>query len=148
MASGVTDWGSAQFLSWAFGITAPPSAFYIALTTDEPGTDTDGTVMTDLEPDPSLNYNRISVPTGSANWSDPDGLSYITNLNDISFDTPSSDWPVCTHFAVCDSLTDGEVFFYGEFDIPVVPNATMPAVLVAGSIILTFGSYASSISEA
>lgn len=148
MASAVTDWGSARFLAIVMGINAQPANVFAALCTDEPGTDIDGTGLANLEPDPLLGYARVQIPTGGSNWLDPDGSNYTANVNDVSFPTPTDVWPTITHFALCSASTAGDVFLYGEFDIPITPDPTNPMVLVAGSILMSFGTFSPSISEA
>lgn len=145
MPSAVTDWGTSEFLSICLGLISPPARFYVALTSDEPGTDIDGDAIADMEPDPAANYNRIPIPLSASYWSSPDGAGFSTNLNPVVFDNPTTDWGVLNHFALCNQNTSGEVFLYGEFDIAQQIGIGQPLVIPAGGLIVGFGSLSPSI---
>lgn len=138
MASAMTDWGCAQFLAISLGLVSAPSVFWAAVTTDEPGTDTDGTAIQALEPSTSLGYARVSVDTGSPTWTDPTGTQYSTNTVAVDFGLPTGEWGSINHFALCDDDTVGNVYLYGEFDVPAEVNSTFNFAIPAGGLIIAF----------
>lgn len=133
MASNVTDWGAAQYLSMIFGLITPPAGYYIALCTEEPGTVADGTVLTEIEPTDTA-YSRVYYPAGLSAWSDPTIDLNTSNLNQVDFGVPGIDWGVITHYAICDSITDGNLYSYGEFNVPVYVSSTYEVAIPIGGI--------------
>lgn len=145
MASSMTDWGVGEFLNICLGLDTAPANMYVALASDDPGTQIDGDELNDLEPDPLLGYSRVALPMGPSNWTDPSGTQYSTNINAVEFGIPGGAWGVMSHFALCSALTSGEVYLYGEFDVPADLNGTYDFSIPAGGIVIAFGSFQPSI---
>lgn len=133
MPSNVTDWGAAEYLSVLHGLVAIPAGYWLALCTDEPGTGIDGVVLADIEPTDPL-YSRKLVPTGIAYWSDPSVDHNVANLQAVDFGVPGIDWGVINHYALCSSETGGEVYSYGEFNVPVYVSSTYEVSVPIGGI--------------
>jgi len=97
----------------------PANTLYLALTTSEP---TEVGVIS--EPASASGYYRIPIDNtqlSSSGWSvvssDPTGYS-LHNYGALTFGTASGDWGTITHFAVYDSLTEGNMYGYGSVNIP------------------------------
>lgn len=145
MPSAFTSWGQGQFLNICLNLASPPASFWLALCTDEPGIDADGTTIADLEPDSAAGYARVEIPVDSANWTNALGTTYATNIFDITFPTPTDIWGVINHFALCSLDTAGEVYIYGEFDVSSEVDTTAPFLIPAGGIVIVFSSVLPSI---
>lgn len=134
MPSNITDYGQGALLSFIFGLTTPPTGYYIALATQDPGQDIDGSILADVEPPPGSGYARVTYGAGPSAWSDPAQGGYVSNLDTIDYGIPISDWGIITHWVLCDSLTDGEVYGYGEFNQPVFINSTFQVSIPPGAL--------------
>lgn len=133
MPSNVTDWGAAEYLSILHGLVSVPAGYWIALCTDEPGTGTDGTVLSEIEPTDPL-YGRKLYSTGIDYWSDPSIDHNTANLQVIDYGVPGLDWGVINHYAICNSETAGDVYAYGEFSVPVYVSSTYEVAIPIGGI--------------
>ena len=142
MSNGITDWGAAQWLAALFGVVSPISGYYVALATDQPGVDADGTILADLEPTDSA-YNRVAYPAGSSYW----GVNgqYIANIVDIDFGGAVIDWGSLTHYVLCDSSSGGEIYAFGEFLNPSYVGAGDQVLVPGGGIVLALSSLQDSI---
>ena len=137
MAGGLTDFGAAAWLAALLSVGDPIPGYYVALCSDEPGVASDGTILAELEPaDPS--YARQPYGVGDLNW-DTSGNS-ITNLNEIDFGTPLTDWGPIAYFALCDSPVDGELYGFFEFANPQYVAVGFEMVIPAGGIVLSLAS--------
>jgi len=142
MSSGVTDFGTGAWLGALFGVDPDITGYFIALCSEEPGRDTDGTILAAIEPvDPS--YVRQAYGTGGANWGLND--TYLTTLNDIDFGVPSVDWGSITHYALCtndnsDPLDLGDVYAFGEFLNPQYVSAAVDMTIPAGGVVIAMAS--------
>lgn len=116
MPSAVTTYGATYFLGALFGQrTAPPPYFYIALCTQAPGTQADGSQLT--EPDIDAGYYRVMVPNDNTGFGQAlDGV--VACISDVIFPVATADWPTITHYALCDDLVAGQVYLYGNFTTP------------------------------
>jgi hypothetical protein len=133
MPSGVSDYGSATWLSALFGVVPPPSQYFVALCSREPGGAMDGDMLAALEPaDPA--YARQSYPTGAAYWA-PNG-PYLTNLLTVTFPTPAVDWGYLTHFALCTTAVGGQVYGWGEMFNPQFVSSTIGMFVPRGALVL------------
>lgn len=142
MSAAVTDFGATSWLSILFGITSLPSNYWIALCQGEPGVDTDGTILSDLEPsDPS--YARQLYGASGTQWGANGG--HVANLLDVPFGLAALDWGFLDHFALCTAATDGDVWAYGEISQALVVEAGFDVTLSAGAIVLAMLSVDDSI---
>lgn len=138
MPAAVTDWGASQWLQSLFGLVATPTEYFVALATEEPGLDADGTTIATTEPT-DAGYQRQSYGVGTANWG-ANGAD-IVNLNDIRFGAPSAaDWGFLTHFVLLDAAADGDIYAYGEFLSPQYVEVGYGFVIPAGTMIIDLSS--------
>jgi hypothetical protein len=144
MPNGVTDFGAGAWMSALFGIDSDITSYYLALASDEPGIASDGTILAALEPPDGSNYARQPYPTGGSYWA-ANG-SYLTNLVEIVFPLPFTDWGRLAYYVLCDSLTDGEVYAWGEFTNPQYVTTAYSMSLPVGGVVLSLGSLENSIS--
>lgn len=133
MPSNICDHGATMFMASVFGLGAAPASFWIALCSPEPGTDSDGTVLADLEP-AGGGYARILYAVGADNWSTDGG--YLSNAKDIDFGTATADWGFLDHFVLCTDQVDGELYAFGELTDAQYIEADTQVILPAGSIVL------------
>lgn len=133
MPQGVTDFGASAWLAALFAVTTAPSSYWLALVDGEPGVDSDGTILADMEPD-GADYRRQRYGVGPDHWA-VNG-SYLVNLADVDFDVASTDWGYRDHFAICSAVTGGEIYAYGELSEPQFLEADSQLILPAGSLIL------------
>lgn len=87
---------------------------YLALCTVAPTDVSTGTTIT--EPSTSgTGYTRIEIPSTSLNNATS---GYINNAVTLTFPIATAAWGTITHFAVCDSVTLGNMLLWGT----VTPN--------------------------
>lgn len=136
MASAITTYGATFVLNTLFGKRAtPPDSFYIALLTQAPGEQADGTTLS--EPDPNAGYARMLLANDALSWGQAvDGV--VTSTASVFFPLATANWVPVSHYALCDSLTGGNVYLYGSFTVPrrvmVGDQCRIPAQLLAVSV--------------
>lgn len=133
MPSGVSDFGSATWLSALFGVVPLPEQYHVALCTREPGSLMDGTMLAALEPT-SGSYLRRPYPTGAAAWA-ANG-PYLTNLQALAFPTPGDDWGYLTHFALCTAADGGQLYAWGQFFNPQFVSRSIGMFIPPGGMVL------------
>jgi hypothetical protein len=108
---GLSNWGANQVVDYIMGNSSIPATMYLAVTSGEPiQTDTGS----DLNEPVDTGYARVAISTG-ASWSS--GESGTTTLLDAVELGPSVEtWGNITHWAICDSLTDGNLLMWGSWD--------------------------------
>lgn len=143
MTSGVSDFGADAWLSALFGVTADITGYFIALCSDDPGPAADGTILAALEPQPGSNYARQAYAAGASHWG-ANG-NYITNTVEIVFPLPFTDWGRMTHYALADSLSNGELYAWGAFTNPQNVTTGYSMSIPAGGIVLSLSSLENSI---
>jgi len=89
---------------FSVGAYSQPASLYVALSTATISDNANGLT----EPATTTNYDRI----GAENWDASSGRQ-IANTNVLSFDQASSSWGTITHYAVCDSLSGGNMLAHG-----------------------------------
>lgn len=143
MPDGVSDDGARIWLSALFGLQPAPTAYYIALCTDEPGSGMDGDIIADIEPSAAAGYARQQYGTGADRW----GVNgqYIANTDEIAYPAPTDDWGYITHFALCSDATSGLVYAWGAFLNPQSVDADTGVYVPVGSLILGLTSLQQSI---
>lgn len=116
MASAITTYGASYLLNVSFGQRQiPPPYFYVALLTATPGTQADGTLL--QEPSIPSGYNRVLMINDQTLFGTAiDGVT--TSTSEVMFGVATDDWPLVTHYALCDSLVGGNVYLYGSFNLP------------------------------
>ena len=142
MSSQVTDWGRGQLLAVWLNQAPAPAEFFVALCAGEPGTGIDGTSLAGLEPSGlgvGSGYARARVPAGAA-WSDPAGQGTSATLVPLDFGVPIQDWGTIAYYALCTALVGGNVWCYGEFDVPGHGLPTFDVTIPAGALVLQVAS--------
>lgn len=98
----IRDW-----MSQGSSMPSAPSDLYVALHTDDPTDDPDGSTEVDAS-----DYDRASTSTGS-DWDETgSGSPYgFENASEISFGEATSDWGEVSHVSIWDaSDTDGDAY--------------------------------------
>lgn len=133
MPSGVSDYGSATWLSALFGVVPLPAQYYVALCSQQPGAAMDGNMLAGLEPTDSA-YTRPAYSTGGSHWGS--NGPYLTNLQIINFPDPGQDWGYLTHFALCTAPVSGQVYAWGEMFNPQFVTDSIGVLIPPGALIL------------
>jgi len=137
MAGGLSDWGATELAGVLFGALDPPAGYWVALVTDEPGPTADGTDLTELEP-AGGGYARLYYPSGLDRWA-IDGNA-VVNLTGLDFGTPTADWGLLSHYALCSAAVAGGVYGHGEFANPVYVAAGFDLVVPAGGLVVVLAA--------
>lgn len=97
---------------------SPPANLYIALfTTGTVGETSTGAVPTAVEVTGGT-YTRVSVANNLTQWPAASGTPTLkSNANTISFPTATADWGTITQWAILDAATNGNIYYYGTFDV-------------------------------
>lgn len=143
MTSGISDYGAGAWLASLFGVTDPIEGYWVALASDDPGSDGDGDTLADLEPPPGVGYARLFIAAGPANWSAND--SYLTNLVEVDFPLPWDDWGPISHYVLCDSATSGDVYGWGALTNPQQVTAGYSVSIPVGGLVVSLASLENSI---
>lgn len=138
MPSAITAFGADAFLNMIFGaLVEVPTHFYVALLSQAPGAQTTGDMLS--EPPGGSGYSRVSVPNNSSIWGEAAG-GFSSTVADISFGVAVTDWPVITHYALCDGALTGGVYLYGSFAVPRKITAGDRVTVPSGLLSLTVSS--------
>lgn len=115
MSNQITSFGASWVLDCLFGQRqTPPASFFIALLTQDPGPNCDGTTLS--EPDPNAGYARGLINNDALSWGQAeDGVTSSTAT--VLFPIATDTWASVSHYALCDELTGGNVFLYGRFTV-------------------------------
>lgn len=104
--------------------------YYIALVTgDQPGITGSGD---ELDEPPYEDYARAELENISGNWSVVDGL--LTNMIEIAFPIPASDWGEIRYWAICDDYSAGRMLYSGRIDDPIDITVGDQPILPAGAV--------------
>jgi len=131
--SGLTLWGADQLSRMFFGRTAePPVEFYLALVRQtEPNAFSDASELD--EPGEGVNYGRMLLKNDSTIW-DTDGYYLTTNVVGLTYPIATGDWGRIQYWALCNSLTEGFIYFTGRFPQSEIVYTNDQAYLPPGSI--------------
>lgn len=145
MPSAVTAYGASYFLDVLFGqIQDPPPYYYVALCTQPPGTQADGTQLT--EPDIDAGYYRAFINNDASSWGVAlDGIT--ASIAQLVYPVATADWPTITHYALCDSLVGGQVYLYGNFTTPRRVRSGDQARIGAQSLSLSIATLPTGVSS-
>lgn len=138
MSSQITQWGASQWVGMAFGLVDVPAHYWFALCNGEPGTGVDGTMLAQLEPpvvSGSTTYARASVANDDDHFALSDS-GYVANLLTIGFGEPDLSWGYIPYYAICDALTDGHVYAYGQFTNPAQMAPGFEVKIPIGAFVL------------
>jgi hypothetical protein len=126
---GMSDLGSDMFLDAMLEVSPLPASLYLAVTEQAPDVDDDGTTI--AEPGDS-SYVRQPLGLGSANWaSSQGGISFYTPV--IAFPVATEDWKAARCWVICDSLADGSVVLWGNFESPYELTIGQQVLITTGS---------------
>lgn len=111
-----------------------PTVLAIALFTTDPTDAATGTEVT------GGSYARVSYNPLDANWAATSGTDGITsNINPITFPSPTANWGTVTHFAIYDAATSGNMLFSSALSSSrVVNNGDTAPVFAADALVVTF----------
>ena len=156
MASGVSDRGAGLWLSALFCITDPIAGYWVGLCAGDPGAAADGDVVLTLEPGAddddrrTCGYTRRWIPAGPDAWAADD--AYLTNLVEIAFPLPATDWGYLSHYALLDTPSDfsdtpdgGQLYAWGAFANPQTVTTSTAMTIPVGGLVLSLSSVEDSI---
>jgi len=133
MAGSFTDYLENKVLNHIFGVTAfsAPASLYVGLSTS---TIADaGTGITE----PSGNsYARVAVTNNGTSWT-TSTTGVISNKNILSFPEATGSWGTVTYSFVSDSLSGGNILFYGSLNTSKAVTAGDTVTIKAGDLSVT-----------
>lgn len=103
-------------LNYTFGGSSftPPSNYYLGLFTSISPTETEVS---------AVEYVRAELPNTALNMPITiNGEKFLTSV-DVQFPEATTNWGTVTHFVLFDSAIGGNVFYVGEFDVPITINS-------------------------
>lgn len=118
--------------SWFRGVEAIlPTTLYVALSTTAPTEDS-----TNVTEPVASSYSRIAIEANTSNWTESTN-GELTNAVVFRFPEATEAWSTAsnkiTHFAIYDSLTDGNLLFFGELLIPQeIPIGSIMEIPIGG----------------
>lgn len=107
---------------------AAPATVYLGLYLNDPGED--GASGTEVS---YAGYARKEINFSAP--ADSNGGLGIQNIEDVTFQTPSSAAGTITHIGILDSLTGGNMLCRGELTEPLVIDADEPPVFLASDVL-------------
>jgi hypothetical protein len=120
-----------------------PGTLYIALYTSAPSDTGGGTEVTIG----ANNYVRAAVVSSVSAWANTQALGtgvssgtlgVTSNVNVITFQTPSSSWGTVTHFGILDAATAGNLLFQGALTVSQTVNTGNVVSFAQGALQITF----------
>lgn len=94
-----------------------PTTMYVGLLTVAPTDSTSGTEVS------GGSYARVSYACSTGNWAASTTNGTTSNSNSITFATPSGTWGTVVAFGLYDSLTTGNLLFYGSLTVNKTINS-------------------------
>lgn len=121
---GISNYNASLLLASSFLTTT-----YLALVTTAVTPDQDGTNISEPLPTEYANYTREAM--ASVMWGAPGeiaGILSITNVGGVFFNPPPNTSPGCTvvGWVLLDSLTAGNMLFYGSLPPSIIASAITP----------------------
>lgn len=104
---------------------------YIGLSTANPGVSGSG-----LAEPSGNNYSRVAVTNDATNFPNASGGAK-SNAAVITFPTPSGDWGVCTHVAVFDASSGGNMLDFNALASPKTIESGDPVSIPIGDLDIT-----------
>lgn len=112
-----------------------PANLYIALFTTGSLTDASTGATTLAQEVTGGGYARKAVPNDLSQWPaaaiNGSGQTEKHNANTITFNAATADWGSVTQWAICDASINGNVLYWGTFDVAKTilagDTATIPA---------------------
>lgn len=125
------DMLDSRFGAGLHGASNAPATYYLALSTTTP--DTEGNNFTEPT-DPS--YARVAMTNDTTVFLAAQGRSKTT-ATAVTFPTASTDWGMCTHFALYDVATGGLPRAWGELINAQDVAAGIAPSFPAGGIVIS-----------
>lgn len=123
------------------GSLPKPAGLYFALFTAAPSDAGGGTEVA------GGGYARVNLPPSDTNWKSTQGTllgastgtgGQTSNAAVIVFPTPTAPWGVCTHFAIFDAATGGNILFWDALVAPRnVQVGDAPPQFAADAVVIT-----------
>lgn len=130
--SSKSNYLQAQLLNLMFRtqVAWKPSAVWIAFFTTPPTDAGGGSEVA------GGGYSRVQVAQSDAQWAAPSGTPRsITNVNTITFPSPTTSWGLVTAFGVYDAPTGGNLLYWGYLVSPKTVNGGDPAPFVGPGLL-------------
>jgi hypothetical protein len=131
----ITDYGQSWASDVLTGLASVPATFYVALCTGMPDRSVDGTSLqagVEVKTTGGTSYARAAVASGATKWvSTGAGTS---NLDQITFPTPTAPWGIVSHFAICTAATGGQVLFATSLPLERFVDTGLIVIFEAGVI--------------
>ena len=119
-----------KVLDHIFGkATYTASTVYVGLSTADPLEDGSG-----LAEPSGGSYARVE--TSTSDWTAASG-GLLSNANDITFPEATGSWGTCTHFALFDAATAGNMLYYGALTASKSPTSGDVAKFAAGDLTIS-----------
>lgn len=116
----------------ALGALASAPTVYVGLSTADPGEDGSGLA------EPSGNgYARVATAAADWNAASAASPSVLDNANAISFPSATGAWGACTHFALFDAATGGNVLGSAALSTAKSPTTGDTPSYAAGQLLVT-----------
>ena len=137
--SGLSLWGANEYSQILFGgRSLPPDSYFLALIrTNQPNAFSDGTEL-DEPPTDVTGYARLEIPNDATMW-DTDGYYLVKNVVDLTFLEATADWGRINYWALCNSVTEGQVYATGKMPNSELVNSGDIVHIPAGSLQITLG---------
>jgi hypothetical protein len=131
MASELTNYGVQYLAQIAFGqAITPVEMYFIALCDQTPNRGSTGDTISEFTAE---SYQRASIPNDTTNWT-LSSYSTMYNANEIDYPIAVEDWGTGRYYAICDSLTGGNVIGYGGVGLQKFIGAGDQAILLPGCV--------------
>jgi len=141
--SALSDYLENKIIDWLLRGQAftPPATVYAALLTAAPSDSGGGTEVS------GGSYARVAVSSSLANWAGTQSAGSTTassgtggttsNNNAITFPAPTGNWGVCTHFALYDASSSGNLLAWAALTASkTINNGDAAPSFAAGALTL------------
>lgn len=132
--SNASDYLEGELIRHLFrtGSFTKPAALHVALFTSAPSDAGGGTEVS------GGSYARTAANPADANWSAPAaGNGTTSNVNTITFPTPTAAWGIVTHWAIFDAASGGNLLFHGALTVAKTVEANDAVTLPPGALAIT-----------
>lgn len=132
----LTDYLENKIVDWILRATTytPPATLYVGLLTAAPSDSSVGTEVT------GGSYARVAVVSATTAWNNTQGNTTgastgtdgtAENAATITFPSPTANWGLCTHFAVYDAASAGNMLIWSALTVSKTINNGDAAPLFA-----------------
>jgi hypothetical protein len=130
-AASLTDALESSLINHLFRGTSytAPATWYVGLLTASCSDSAGGTEVA------TGSYARVAVASGTGNWAAVSaGNGTTSNVNTVSFPTPSASWGTVTHFGLYDASTSGNLLICQSLTASKVINSGDTVSFAAGAL--------------